>query len=268
MWFNLEDFHKKYKANLLDSNIRVFELSDLQLAQKNLLMYEYNTRSKAQWLDYSHKEISFIIDRLVSINKKDYKTNEEYRIEKEKRTKEVNNLLFLSCKWLLEEYSKRIKENIFEFDVFLDLGDLIFNISEEKIQFLQETWLYDQFQENFRELKCKKKKTYLVYWNHDKEQYKSFYSRFFTSQSYFLFQESVDKSTVKVFTHYPISLEKKGIKEYDDLCEYIRFLLKTNRKVINIHWHLHTREEVDDLCLSKEITYVNRCIDYLILKNL
>jgi hypothetical protein len=114
-------FDHLYKINnpLLKTGeeLKIYSLSDIQLLQTKLLEYEEYTRIILPKLSINGN----------LINKEMYK-----QLEYDKQ--EI--LMIESCNFIIDQYYYYIKKNIDNFNTFIDLGDFIFNITNNKIELL------------------------------------------------------------------------------------------------------------------------------------
>lgn len=235
---------------------RVFCLSDLQIPHMNLLKFEEEARLLLPWIIDS-KWNTITKDNLDTYSKE-----------------EKNSFLKESIDFILDQYINHIKDNINNFDTFIDMGDFVFNISSNKIKELEVTGQIEKLNYIFKYLKENNKKRILVLWNHDHLEYIEFYKDFFDEIIPNIFLVNSEAKTLDIFCHYPLTTKeydfrnKKWLPGFDmwitDLSKKFSSLKTQWFTITDNHWHVHSTEVMDECKFW--INYNNCCIDYLLLQ--
>jgi len=254
-------YYKLYYENNIKHPIKdvtkIYSLSDLQIPQRNLLEYEPIPRIEKANLIYKNKILTKEIYSNLSNEDKD-----KYTIE--------------SSFYIINQYKKKIIENIDNFNTFIDLWDFIFNITNIKIDILIKTWLFIKLKEIFDFLKEHGVYRVLVLWNHDNIKYKDFYYIFF--DKILEYWTTYNNWILELYTHIPFLKKEYNYKtkiEYNinkDIYQWLSNLIENgtiiSSNIINIHWHLHSSKIHNDKSKFYGMSYINRCIDYLLVNNI
>lgn len=222
-------------------------VSDLQLWQQNLPLYEYDVRCKMSWAtNMSLKELEDIKKWM----------NRKYDFHSWKQL--LNKLMYNADKFVIEKYFKFINEN--DSEVIIDWWDFLFNPNEERISYYKKYFkkIFDQ-----KKIEFKNRKRILILWNHDRTNQIEFYKTYFDEVKNYLFHFEWDK--LVLITHEPITDRIEWIWRMKNIQDLIKQFWD-NLEIKNIYWHTHSKEIHSEYDGSKllYIEYENMCIDYYI----
>lgn len=224
-------------------------VSDLQLWQQNLPLYEYDVRCKLSWAT------KLSLDELEDIKRW---TSRQYDRFSWKQM--LNKLMYNADKFVLEKYFKYFLEN--DSEVIIDGWDFLFNPNDERVSYFNKYFkkVFDQHKNAL-----KNRKRIMILWNHDKTSFNNFYKNYFNEIKNYLFHFEWDK--LVIITHEPITDRIEWIWRMKNIQELIKQLWE-ELEIKNIYWHTHSKEIHPEYDGSKllYIEYENMCIDYY-LKN-
>lgn len=213
--------------------------SDWHILHKNIALYEYEYRKQ------------FFPDQKNNLSKE--KLEHFFAAANEN---EINNFLKIHNQnflvYLKAKLNKKISEN--KISKFINLGDFIFNISENKIKLLKDLDIEKHIFDIFDLLKNKWIRSEIILGNHcvwvlEDEKLKKYYSNFFDEIKIYKYENNI------VYTHYPI-----GFVEWYNNNQDSNYLIDETNKLenkynprINLHWHVHHRSFEWD----KKMQYIN-----------
>ena len=212
--------------------------SDWHILHKNIALYEYEYRK------------NFFPDTQKNLSKDELQDFLENANDKEINTfLKIHNQNFLI--YLKEEIDKKIEQN--QINEFINLGDFIFNISENKIKLLKELDLEKYIFDIFDLLKNKWIKLEIILGNHcawvlENDEFRNYYLKFFDKINIYKYENHI------AYTHYPVGFKEGYKNSQDNEC----LINKTNKlesknPKLNIHWHTHQRS----FDWYEEIKYIN-----------
>lgn len=213
-------------------------ISDIQLGQKSIIMFEYENRLEKWGLErgYTKYDINFMLKN---------------------HNREIYSLLCESDKLMFEKYLDFIKE--YKTKNIIDGGDFLFHPNQDRLDYFEDN--FDEKLQNFKK-ENSDSTFYLLIGNHDNIQYKNFYKKYFDKLVNYLYVFDDEENELIIFTHEPITEKTIHFRKFEEIKTlFNKFRGKIQIK--NIHWHTHSndiREEYDGKTF-KEIEYLNMCID-------
>lgn len=187
--------------------------------------------------------------------------------------------------------NKKLKLPIKDNNYYKLFSDKIFDlVNKEKVDFIINLWdfFFNLWKSKYKKNKSiidkrKKLNMLLILWNHDVSKPNKVNKLKFDEKWNILnleetkdsilvlnlfkvkaFHIKEDKNNLYIFTHYPLGSLKANWQTYWFFYNIEQYLLDyistTNKKIINFHWHIHSKKFV----VNNNIEYLNICIDYLV----
>jgi len=218
--------------------------SDWHLNHKNIWIYEFEKR-----------QIFINKEKYSNINSKKDLENFYNKNELE-WNKDLNTKFYLDTEYnMLLRIKKDLKNILQNYTIkeYINLGDFLFNISENKIQEYTKTKNYELVLEIFNIFKKKNINTTLFLGNHDNPKFVTFYYNFFNNIKEYEYNNGI------LLSHYPFNKDNIFFQKIKNI-DYIENNIK-----LSIHWHTHNNipKELKDE-RYKHIKYVNMSIEKFI----
>jgi len=241
--------------------------SDWHLLHPNIFIYEYEKR-KILLKPFVTNEIFNKLEKLYLDF--DLKTNDEKNIVYKEaklilfwgRTKEEKNTFLVNTNYfMLSSFLEELKKVDFSLiNEYLNLWDFLFEVWNDKINFLLNSRLKTKLYEIHDLLKQKNIKRILILWNHDhesltKESIKNFYESLFDEISLKKQEDS------EIFIHHPIGCSKSPYPPRGTFLNLDQELILNKEIRICHHWHIHSSKLEGNL---KGIQYINYSLDEFI----
>lgn len=222
-------------------------ISDIQLCQRNLLIYEWTVRCSISWATKSGQ------NEIQDLIKDNTDASNQY----------VDNVLKKADTFIVEKYLEYI--NKYQVDNIIDWWDFLFEINPYR-----EKYFRNNFHKKFKEtLVSKDSRKIMLIWNHDKEKFSNFYKEYFDEVRNFVFQFNETTWQLDIYTHEPLTKRSINMPKF----QLIKNFLKENFNISikNIYWHTHSNvinPQYDWDTLYEISEYENMCIDYKIKNSL
>lgn len=146
----------------------------------------------------------------------------------------------------------------------------LWNIKEQNISMINILWNHDFQAKVIRKLKFDLQKEKIDYTNIPEKYIKNnqdainFWKDILKFRPFYI---EYIKNTTYIYTHYPLynsDYYHYTWNIFKDINNYLCAKYK-NKKVVNIHWHIHSKQ-IEDKYKLDNIKYVNACIDNLVKK--
>lgn len=225
----------------LNNKTHVF-ISDIHFFHKNIMRFE----PIRMWL--SSKDEDFFEDETID------------RTEMNNELKNIDNNIM---NWLT--FQLQLINMDTPIDTIYFWGDFFFNFNKSKFEKLN--YDFSKIEEFVKKLPGKK---VLILGNHDDTQFLDWYNKMFDEiKKYEIFKHE-DNNTIFLVSHYPLGdferednvpklKSEKVLAEVDkELVEKYYMKNNQNMRIVNIHWHTHSKSPVKPL---DWVEYVNMSIE-------
>lgn len=239
--------------------------SDWHLLHPNIFVYEYEKRksllkSFVSKNEYNRLDELFFNFELKTKDEQDFIYKEAKRILFSGKSKDEKNKFLIDTNYfMLSLFLEELKKvDLSKINEYLNLWDFLFEVLNDKINFLLNSRLKTKLFEIHNLLKSHNIKRILILGNHDhgslvNESIKEFYSSLF-DEVVLQIQEGPD-----LFIHHPLWCSKSPYPPKGAFLELDLNLISNKNTILNCHhWHIHSSKLEWNL---KWINYINYSLD-------
>lgn len=223
-------------------------ISDIQLAQRNMLVHEWDVRSIIAGATKASK------DELQQLGRDNMPASDAY----------LDSALKKSDTFIVNKYFEFLNQE--SVDNIIDGWDFVFNINTQRQTYFRQN--FDKiFKDNMSKYNSRK---IMLIGNHDNEKFDKFYLNYFDELRYFVYQFDDNSNELIVFTHEPITTKNLNLPRMATIKDFVKNY-NGDIKIKNIYWHTHSKEinpAYDWEVITRISQYENMCIDYKILNGL